>query len=119
KEGIVFKSFQSLYISNFNGEITKMAPEYVIISCHVVDGTLYVATLNHGILEFKNNKLVPKIQNAILDNAKVVCMTKNNGKLLIITALKGGFVYENNTLKPVNFEINEIIKHHQLNGFSL
>lgn len=119
KAGIAFRSFQNIYIYKFNGDITKIETGFVIISCSVVGDTLYVATLNNGIFELKNNELLPKIEDKILDNAKVVCITKHKGKLLVITALKGCFIYENNALKPANFEINEIIKQHLLNGFSL
>src|SRR5690606_25986820 len=119
KEGIAFRSFQSIYLYKFNGEVTKIESESTIISCSVVDDILYVATLNNGIFELKNNELILKIEDTILDNAKVVCITKHKGNLLVITALKGCFIYENNVLKLANFEINEIIKQHLLNGFSL
>lgn len=116
---IVFRSFQNLYQYNFNGEIKKIASESVIISCSVVDDKMYVATLNDGIFELKSNKLIPYITDRKLDNAKVICITKHKGKLLLVTSLQGCFIYENNTLKPTDFEINDIIKEHLLNGFSV
>lgn len=119
KEGIAFRSFLNIYIYKFNGEITKIKPKSIIISCSVADNKLYVATLNNGIYEFKNNELISKIVDKTLDNAKVLFITKYKGKLLLITSLKGCLIYENNTLKPVDFEINDIIKQHLLNGFSL
>ncbi|MFI0430185.1 LuxR C-terminal-related transcriptional regulator [Mariniflexile sp. HMF6888] len=119
KGGIAFRSFLNIYIYKFNGEITKIKPKSIIISCSVVDNKLYVATLNNGIYEFKNNELVPKIVDKVLDNTKVLFITKYKGKLLLITSLKGCLIYENNTLEPVDFEINDIIKQHLLNGFSL
>lgn len=116
---IVFRSFQNLYQYNFNGEIKKIASESVIISCSVVDDKMYVATLNDGIFELKSNKLIPYITDIKLDNAKVICITKHKEKLLLVTSLQGCFIYENNTLKPTDFEINDIIKEHLLNGFSV
>lgn len=116
---IVFRSFQNLYQYNFNGEIKKIASESVIISCSVVDDKMYVATLNDGIFELKNNKLIPYIADRKLNNAKVICITKHKGKLLLVTSLQGCFIYENYALKPTNFEINDVIKEHLLNGFSV
>src|SRR5690606_22956716 len=118
-EGIVFRSFLNIYLYKFNGDITKATPESTIISCSVVNNKLYVATLDHGIYEYKNNELVTKIEDKNLDNAKVLFITKYKEKLLIITAHKGCFIYENNTLKPIDFEINDAIKQHLLNGFSI
>lgn len=118
-DAIVFRSFQNLYQYNFNGEIKKIASESVIISCSLVDDKMYVATLNDGIFELENNKLIPYITDRKLNNAKVICITKHKGELLLTTSLQGCFIYENNTLKPTNFEINDIIKEHLLNGFSM
>ncbi|WP_308992564.1 LuxR C-terminal-related transcriptional regulator [Mariniflexile litorale] len=119
KEGIAFRSFLNVYIYKFNGEIRKIKPKSIVISCSVVDNKLYVATLHNGIYEFKNNELVLKIMDKVLDNTKVLFITNYKGKLLIITSLKGCLIYENNTLKPLDFEINDIIRQHLLNGFSL
>ncbi|MEN3324970.1 LuxR C-terminal-related transcriptional regulator [Mariniflexile soesokkakense] len=119
KEGIAFRSFLNIYIYMFNGEIKKIKPKSIVISCSVVDDKLYVATLRNGIYELKNNELVLKIMDKILDNTKVLFITNYKGSLLLITSIKGCLIYENNILKPVDFEINDVIKQHLLNGFSL
>jgi ligand-binding sensor domain-containing protein/DNA-binding CsgD family transcriptional regulator len=117
--GIVFRSFSNLYVYNFDGEVKKIASDLVIISCSVIDDELYVATLNNGIYQLKDHTLEQKINHKILNNTKVVSITKYNGKLFIVTSLKGCFVYENNEIIPVDFEINTNIKQHLLNGFSV
>ncbi|CAH8283591.1 regulatory LuxR family protein [Mariniflexile fucanivorans] len=119
KEGIVFRSFLNIYIYKLNGEIKKIKPKSIVISCNVVDGKLYVATLHNGIFELKNDELVLKIMDKTIENTKVLFITNYNGKLLLITSLKGCFIYENYTLKPIDFEINNLIKQHLLNGFSV
>ncbi|WP_372753474.1 LuxR C-terminal-related transcriptional regulator [Mariniflexile sp.] len=119
KDGIAFRSFLNLYIYKFNGEIKKIAPKSVAISCSVVDNKLYVATLHNGVFEYKNDELSLKIMDKSLANTKVLSITKYKGKLLLITSLKGCLIYDSNTLKPVDFEINNILKQHLLNGFSL
>ena len=119
KEGIVLRSFLNIYIFKLDGTIDKIKPKSVVISCSIVDGKLYVATLNNGIFEYKNNQLVLKIMDASIQNTKVLSITKYKGNLLLTTSLKGCFIYQNNTLKPANFEINNVIKQHLLNGFSV
>tara|TARA_R110000868_G_scaffold100301_5_gene275904 strand:- start:1486 stop:4275 length:2790 start_codon:yes stop_codon:yes gene_type:complete len=119
KDGIVFRSFLNIYIYKFSGEIKKIEPKSVVISCSVVNEKLYVATLKNGIFELQNDTLVLKIMNKTLESTKVLFIINYNGKLLLMTSLKGCFIYENNTLKPVDFEVNDLIKQHLLNGFSL
>lgn len=118
KEGIVFRSFQNIYIYKFDGDIKKIKPNSTIISCSTIDDKLYVSTLNDGIFELQNDQLVSIIVDQILDNTKVLSIVKYKGELLIMTSLKGCFVFENNKLHPIDFEVNELIKQHLLNGFS-
>lgn len=119
KEGIVFRSFLNIYIYRFNGAINKIKPKSIVISCNIIDGKLYVATLHNGIYEFKNNQLALKIYDTAIDNTKVLFITNYKGKLLLVTSLKGCYIYENGNLKPANFEIDNLIKQHLLNGFSV
>ncbi len=120
KDGIVFRSFQNIYIYTFNGAITKIEPQSTVLSCSVIDGRLYVATLNNGIYELQNNTLVLKIMDKTLENTKVLSITNYKGKLLLATSLKGCYVVENNkTVRPLQLEINTIIKQHLLNCFSV
>ena len=118
-EGIVFRSFLNIYIYKSNGTIQKIKPKSVVISCSVINNKLYVATLQHGIFEYKNDQLVLKIMDKSIENTKVVSIVDYKGKLLITTSLKGCFIYQNGLLQPAEFEINSLIKQHLLNGFSL
>ncbi|MDO6769235.1 MULTISPECIES: LuxR C-terminal-related transcriptional regulator [Cellulophaga] len=119
ENGIIFRSFSNIYVYNFNGEIEKIPTNLVIISCNIVGDKLYVATLNNGIYELKNNRLVQIINNRALANTKVLAIKEFDGKLLIVTSLKGCFVYDGDTFKPNDFEVNAKIKQHLLNGFSI
>ncbi|WP_338357772.1 helix-turn-helix and ligand-binding sensor domain-containing protein [Yeosuana marina] len=120
KDGIVFRSFQNIYLYKFKGNITKIEPQSTVLSCSVVDGRLYVATLNNGIFELQNNTLMLKIMDKALENTKVLSITNYKGKLLLATSLKGCYVVENNkTVTPLQFEINTLIKQHLLNCFSV
>lgn len=117
-EGVVFRSFLNIYIYKLNGEIVKIKPKSIIISCNVVDNILYVATLNNGIFQLKNNELELKIIDNAIIGTKVLFIANYKGNLLLVTSLKGTFIYENNVLKPTTFDINPLIKQHLLNGFS-
>ena len=119
KDGIVFRSFLNIYIYKFSGEIKKIEPQSTVISCSVVNDKLYVSTLRKGIFEVKGNELILSIMNKTLENTKVLFIVNYKGKLLLMTSLKGCFIVEkDNTLSPVDFEVNNIIKQHLLNCFS-
>ena len=118
KEGIIFRSFQNIYLYKFDDGIKKIKPSSTVISCSSVDDTLYISTLKDGIFELKNDVLVSKIKSPILENTKVLSIVKYKGKLLIMTSLKGCFVFYNNNLHPIDFNVNELIEQHLLNGFS-
>ncbi|HEY5688628.1 MAG TPA: LuxR C-terminal-related transcriptional regulator [Yeosuana sp.] len=118
-ETIVFRSFSNIYLYNVNGGIKKINIDSTIISCDVVDNSLYVSTLQNGIYQLENNVLIPKINDKVLYDTKIVSIVNYYSKLLISTSLKGCFIYDNNKLLPVNFEVNSFIKQQQLNAFSV
>lgn len=117
KSSIIFRSFSNIYIYK-EGVIKKVNPPSTVISCDVVNDVLYVSTLSNGILMLKDNDLVNSINSDALSNSKVISIIEYNKNLLITTALNGCFVYNGNILKPLNLEINNIIKKHQLNNHS-
>ncbi len=116
-QDIVFRSFSNIYIYNSNGNVRKIKPSSIAISCSVVNNKLLVATLNKGIYELNQNQLVLKAMHPMLKDTKVIAVANYNNGLLLATSLKGCFLYTDNTLKPVNFEVNTLIKQHLLNTF--
>lgn len=116
-EAIVFRSFLNIYIYN-EGELTKIEPPSTVLSCSVLDGELYVSTLQHGIFKLNKGQLISFIDHADLRDAKIISLTKNKDQLLITTSLRGNFTYRNGVLKPFTSEINPILKEQQLNAFS-
>ncbi|WP_142785513.1 helix-turn-helix and ligand-binding sensor domain-containing protein [Changchengzhania lutea] len=113
---ILFRSFSNLYIYK-DGNITKAKLESTIISCNVVGNNVYVSTLKDGVYILQDDTLVPFIKTDKLYNTKVVSITAFNNKLLVTTALKGCYLYSNNTLEVWQSQINSIIKEQQLNSF--
>lgn len=119
KDGVVFRSFLNIYIYKLNGEIVKIKPDSVVISCNIVEDKLYVATLYNGVFELSNDKLISKIKDKTLENMKVLSIVNYKGNLLLVTSLNGCFIYDKNVLKPINFGISSLIKQHLLNAFTV
>ncbi|MBU2927668.1 helix-turn-helix and ligand-binding sensor domain-containing protein [Winogradskyella psychrotolerans] len=115
---IIFRSFLNIYIYDFENVI-QLRPGSVIISCSVVEDNTYVSTLNEGVFLLKGNTLEPFYFNNKLLDTKIISINKYQGKLLLMTSLKGSFFLDNDQLVPTNFEINEQIQRQQLNEFSV
>ncbi|WP_379840338.1 helix-turn-helix and ligand-binding sensor domain-containing protein [Flaviramulus multivorans] len=115
---IYFRSFANLYIYR-EGKIIKIKPESTLISCSKVDDTIYASTLDNGIFRVQNESLIQLKNTEKLEDTKVISIVKLNKKLLITTALKGCFLYSNETLETWESPINKIIKEHQLNKYLL
>ncbi|MDO5969428.1 transcriptional regulator [Flavivirga aquimarina] len=113
---ILFRSFSNLYIYR-NNEVIKVKPKSTIISCDIVDDTIYVSTLKDGVFILENDTLMPLINIDKSNNVKIISITKFGNQLLITTALKGCYLYDGTSINPWEPEINTIIKEHQLNNF--
>jgi len=119
KDVIVFRSFYNVYLYFLSGEIKKLNPGSIVLSCNVIDNELYVSTLKKGIFKLIDNQFVQTISNDILGDVQIISVNKYSNKLLITTSLQGCFLYENDKVFPANFEVNNLIKQHQLNHFSI
>lgn len=116
-DAIIFRSFLNIYVFK-KGMIEKIEPPSTVMSCNVIDGTLYIATLTDGILRLENGALKPFIQHEALVDTKIVSISKTDGAFFITTSLEGVFIYANGVLKSWQTEISTIIKEHQLNVFT-
>ncbi|RAJ26444.1 regulatory LuxR family protein [Gelidibacter algens] len=116
-DAIIFRSFLNIYIFR-NGVIKKIEPPSTVMSCNVIDGTLYIATLTNGILSLQNGDLKPFIEHGALVDTKIVSISKTDGAFFITTSLEGIFTYAKGVLKPWTTEITAIVKEHQLNVFT-
>ncbi|MDA0177767.1 transcriptional regulator [Mesoflavibacter profundi] len=115
---IIFRSFQNVYILE-DETITRIRPQSTVITCNIIKDQLYISTLNSGVYKLlKSKQLIPVINDNELKNTKIVSVSAYKDKLLITTALKGCFFYDNEKLTPANFNINDDLKRYQLNSFS-
>ena len=63
---IVIRSFLNIYLLK-NNSVTKVKTPSTVISCDVVDKTLYVSTLRHGIFTLEGSSLIPFFDNDTLE----------------------------------------------------
>lgn len=118
KDKIIFRSFLNIYIYDFDSVI-QLRPGSAIISCNLVEEDLFISTLNQGIFLLKDKVLEPYYFSESLLDTKIVSVNKYKDKLLLMTSLKGSFFLNEGRLTPTNFEIDEQIRLHQLNAFSI
>jgi len=118
KDLIVFRSFFNIYLYS-SSSIKKLNVGSNFLACNVINNDLYVSTEKKGVYKLVNNNLKPIISPEILKGYQIVSIDSYNGKLLVSTSLNGCFLYDNDTLIPTTFEVNAIIKQHQLNHFSI
>lgn len=115
---IVFRSFQNIYVYQ-NDTITRINPSSTVISCSIVNDTLYVSTLNEGVFILnKQLQLTPILKNEIIKGDRIISISKYKNQLLLTTDLKGCFIIKDNDLEPANLPVNQTLKKHQLNTFS-
>lgn len=118
KDKIIFRSFSNIYIYDYE-RVVQLKSNSIVISFSAIEDDLYVSTLDKGVFLLKENKLEPFYFNDLLADTKIISIDKYEDKLLLVTSLKGSYFLENGKLVPTNFPINEKIKLHQLNDFSI
>lgn len=119
---IVFKSFSNIYLYYPDKTIKKLNLDNTLMSCSVVDDKLYLSTLSKGVFVFNKNKEVFVLDffDERLKGSNIISINRyNKNNLIIVTSLKGCFLYDGKKLTSVNFKINNTIKEHQLNKFSV
>ncbi|NLP58949.1 transcriptional regulator [Lutibacter sp. B1] len=118
-KAIIFRSFSSIQIYE-DGNITSYNLPSTIMACNVIDGKLLASTLNEGIFVFKNNKFEQFLYSQDLLNAKIISIDSiKPNQFLLTTALKGCFYIDNKKITTWESEINQFIKKHQLNRFTI
>lgn len=118
KDKIVFRSFLNIYVYDYKN-VRQFRPSSVVISLSAVENNLYVSTLSDGVFLLKDSKLELFFKDELLVDTKIISINKYKEKLLITTSLKGSYFFENGGLIPTKFKIDEQLKLHQLNAFSM
>ncbi len=117
---VLFQSFESIFILKNNTLKTLLPPSKLQFSFKA-GNKLYFQDISKGLMEYREQKLLPLAGTAALNNTEVwgiFSITEN--KLLITTLDKGLFIYENNIMTPWNTEANTFIKKNSgLGGVSI
>lgn len=107
---VVFQSFTTVFFFKDN-KLRSIDPPTKFQFSFLIDNRLFFQDKTLGILEYKNNKLLPLLGTTALNNSEVWAMFPlPNNKLLIATLEKGLFTYDNKTVLPWNTEANAFIK---------
>ncbi len=117
---VLFQSFESIFILKNNTLKTLLPPSKLQFSFKA-GNKLYFQDISKGLMEYREQKLLPLAGTAALNNTEVwgiFSITEN--KLLITTLDKGLFIYENNIMTPWDTEANTFIKKNSgLGGVSI
>lgn len=116
----IFQSFARAYILK-NGKLSILkAPKRFQFSFQV-NNKLYFQDIEKGILEYRDEKLIPLANTTTLNNTEIWGMyTLSKDKMLIITLEKGLFIYENNSITPWKSEANDFVKkNNSLGGVTI
>jgi DNA-binding CsgD family transcriptional regulator len=110
KGEVVFQSFTKAFFFKNNKLRCIDAPSKFQFS-FLIDNKLYFQDKTFGILEYKNNKLIPLKGTTALNNLEVWAMFPlPDNNLLMATLEKGLFTYKNGIVKSWNTEANVFIK---------
>ena len=111
---IVFRSFSGIYVLEDN-QITNVEPRIVVNHMAEWEGNILIAGGENGLSYLQGKDLVPINGTSILNSKIVVDMESTNYGLLIGTKLHGVYFFNNGLLQPINEDINNELKQHQLN----
>lgn len=118
KDEVFFQSFEYIFVLK-NNRIRVLKPYSRFQFSFKVNSKIYVQDISKGILEYKNDKLVPLVGTTILNNTEVWGMFSMPDKQLLITTIdKGLFIYNMDSKKtiPWDTEANTFIKKNSCLG---
>lgn len=117
KDEVIFQSFGSIFILKNNSIKTIKAPTRFHFSFQV-SNKIYLQDISTGLMEYREDKVFPVLNSAILNSTQVWGMFQlPKNKILIATLDKGLFTYENGAIASWDSEANNfMIKNSCLGG---
>jgi len=126
KQWVLFQSLDRIYIydtetKTFNiiqskSSITKM---------YIIDEDVYFQEFDRGVFKIENGLAVQVINDPRINSTRVVNMFKHQSGILLLTAKKGFYFYNNNELSEWNINANQkladltIYSAHKLNDSNI
>jgi DNA-binding CsgD family transcriptional regulator len=110
KSDIIFQSFSGAYIFK-NDKISALKAPNRFQFSFKTNQKLFFQDIKDGILEYKNNSLVPLKGTKVLNDSEIWGMfSMPNDQYLIATLEKGLFIYKDEKITSWNSEANTFIK---------
>ena len=113
-DAIYFQSFNQLYVYE-KGSVKKITFPYMISYCFLIDGDIFVATVEKGIFKLVQNQLKAIPGWDVLKNSVVHGIQKRGEELFIFTQKRGVFIAKNEKLIPWSHPLNELLKNTTIN----
>lgn len=115
--GIVFQSFEALFIYN-NNKIEVVKPRSIFHFSYFVNGTLYLFDRENGLMEYRNGFLKKIPGGDFFKHTEVwSILPLNNDEILIGTAKNGLFLYDGVSLQPWETPVNNLLKKFQIYSY--
>lgn len=110
KQWILFQSLDRIYIyDTITESFNTIEPENSITKMYVIEDEVYFQDFGKGIYKIENGSTTQIINSDVLNNTRVVGMFKQDKGLLLTTATKGFYLFENNMLSKWNIEADEFL----------
>ncbi len=118
KEEIVFVSFDNLYIRK-EGQLTKLAAPSRFSNSFQLDSVLYLPDEEQGLFQFDGLSLTHVFAYPGNEPWTIVGVDQTEDGLLVITRDRGLFVFHDGALRPLQQEVNDLLKQDQVFSFTV
>lgn len=115
-EQVLFQSFSAIYTYK-NGRLSVLKTKDPFLFLYQVKGRYLVEIISKGLFEFKDGKLTKLVDKEAYGNSIILSILPfDENKLLIGTAQRGLFIFENGAVKPWVNEADQALRQYQLNN---
>ena len=105
KQWVLFQSLDRIYIYDTTSDTFHVIePESAITKMYLVDEEVYFQSFNKGLFKIENGLAVQQINDSRINDSRVVNMFRHETGLLILTARKGFFYFNNDQLNKWNID---------------
>lgn len=111
---IVFQSFGSLFFYNGNS-VEGVRLKDLPLNLFQVGNACYSQRIDGGLCAFSDRKLKEVIPRTSFENSDVVTGLPYGNAILMLTGNKGGFLYQNGTIKKWQTECDDVFRKHTIN----
>ncbi len=112
--GIVFQSFKGIFIYDKN-TIRVVQPRSKFHFSYYVNGILWVYDEKEGLMQYRDGKVRRIPDGAFFTGTQIwTILPVNDDQVIIGTAKNGLYIYDGETVKPWNKQINGLLKRYQI-----